>query len=201
MRSLAPATGRCPVTLIGIRSHGSLEVSCRRIPPATSTECVPRTGRGFSLIELMIVVAIILVIASISIPNLLRSRMTAHEASAVASLRAISSACQLYAMTYGTGFPETLAQLGPGAGVGDSFGPEGADLIDEVLASGTKSGYSFSYRPGAADSTGFISTYSVVAVPMAIGSTGQRGFYTDQTGVIRFSADGAEPTATSPAIN
>lgn len=158
-----------------------------------------RTNKGFSLIELLIVVAIILIIASISIPNLLRSRMTAHEASAVASLRAINTACEMYAMTYGS-FPAALEQLGPGAGGGAS-GQDGADLIDELLASGTKSGYAFTYTAGAPDSEGQINAFTVVAVPTVVGSTGQKGFYTDQTGTIRFTTDGSEPSVGSPPIN
>lgn len=183
------------------RLHSSLSLS-RGSRIARITRCsFSSKSRGFSLIELLIVVAIILIIASISIPNLLRSRMSAHEAAAVASLRAISSACQVYSITYGPGYPSSLAQLGPVRGAGNGGSADAADLIDEVLAAGAKSGYLFTYTPGAADATGAVSSYAVVAVPMVVGSTGQRGFYTDQTGAIRFTLDGTEPTAASPTLN
>ena len=149
--------------------------------------------KGFSLIELLIVVAIILIIAAIAIPNLLRSKMAANEASAVGSLRAINTACIAYATTYG-GYPSTLAALGPAATATSAA----ADLIDSVLSSGIKSGYSFTYAPGIA-AGGAISTYSIVADPVTRGVTGQRGFFTNQTGVIRVDT-GSTASATSTPI-
>src|SRR5260370_15123699 len=102
---------------------------------------VLKKQKGFSLIELLIVVAIILIIAAIAIPNLLRSRMAANEASAVGSIRSINTAAVTYSFTYpAAGYPSTLAQLAPATGASSSS----ADLIDSVLASGTKSGYQFS---------------------------------------------------------
>ncbi len=98
-----------------------------------------RKQHGFSLIELLIVVAIILVIAAIAIPNLLRSRMAANEASAVGSLRAINNAEVTYNTTYNN-YICTLAALGPPSG-GGSPSSTGASIIDANLASGTKSGY------------------------------------------------------------
>src|SRR3954452_314496 len=96
--------------------------------------------KGFSLIELLIVVAIILIIAAIGIPNLLRSKMAANEASAVGSLRTINTACVAYSTTYG-GFPGALTNLGPATPATSTSG----DLIDSVLASASKSGYDFVY--------------------------------------------------------
>src|SRR5258707_12905244 len=102
---------------------------------------VLKKQKGFSLIELLIVVAIILIIAAIAIPNLLRSRMAANEASAVGSIRSINTAAVTYSTTYpAAGYPITLAQLQPAAGASSTS----ADLIDSVLAAGTKSGYQFS---------------------------------------------------------
>ena len=149
--------------------------------------------KGFSLIELLIVVAIILIIAAIAIPNLLRSKMAANEASAVGSLRSINTACVTYSTTYGTGYPATLANLGPGAPATAAT----ADLIDSVLAAGTKSGYAFTYAAGAVVG-GTINTYTVTAVPSNIGTTGQRQFFTDQSGVIRANPSGAATVASTP---
>src|ERR1700675_2246248 len=101
--------------------------------------------KGFSLIELLLVVAIILIISAIAVPNFLRSRMRANEASAVASVRAITTAAMTYSITYpDLNYPATLAALGSATPcTASSASSAGACLIDEVLASGTKSGYLF----------------------------------------------------------
>jgi type IV pilus assembly protein PilA len=149
--------------------------------------------KGFSLIELLIVVAIILIIAAIAIPNLLRSKMAANEASAVGSLRTLNTACVSYSTTYGTGYPAALANLGPGAPATAAT----ADLIDSVLASGTKSGYVFTYVSGAPVG-GQIPTYTINANPVTVGTTGQRGFFTDQSGVIRANPTGPATVNSTP---
>ncbi len=149
--------------------------------------------KGFSLIELLIVVAIILIIAAIAIPNLLRSKMAANEASAVGSLRTLNTACVTYSTTYGTGYPAAMASLGPGTPATATT----ADLIDGVLSTGVKSGYSFSYSAGTAVG-GVIPTYAITADPSNRGTTGQRGFFTDQSGVIRFNATTTATVASTP---
>jgi type IV pilus assembly protein PilA len=151
--------------------------------------------KGFSLIELLIVVAIILIIAAIAIPNLLRSRMAANEASAVGSLRTINTACVTYSTTYGTGFPAALTNLGPGTPATAAT----ADLIDGVLGTApfTKSGYVFVYVAGAPVG-GTINDYVINADPANRGTTGQRGFFTDQSGVIRADPTGAASAASTP---
>jgi type IV pilus assembly protein PilA len=114
---------------------------------------------GFSLIELLIVVAIILIIAAIAIPNLLRAKIAANQASAVGSLRTLNTACIAYSTSYGQ-FPAALTNLGPIAS-GSTASSTSADLIDSVLASGTKSGYTFTYTAGAGNQS-----YSITAKPI-----------------------------------
>src|SRR5665213_3544922 len=153
---------------------------------------------GFSLIELLIVVAIILIIAAIAIPNLMRAKMASNEGSAVASVRMLNTASVAYSTSYGT-YPSTLGALGPVAS-GTSASSTSADLIDSVLAAGSKSGYSFNYSAGTTDAAGNYVTYIVTAQPLGPGTSGQRYFFSDQTGVIR--ADSAAlATSSSTPIN
>jgi type IV pilus assembly protein PilA len=153
---------------------------------------VKKNQKGFSLIELLIVVAIILIIAAIAIPNLLRSRMAANEASAVGSLRTLNTAAVTYSSTYpSVGYPASLAALSPAATASSSS----ADLVDSVLAAGTKSGYSFTWTAG----TGTPSNgYSVNANAVAQNTSGTRGFYTDQSGVIRYAPANGATSASNP---
>src|SRR5580698_7381630 len=149
--------------------------------------------KGFSLIELLIVVAIILIIAAIAIPNLLRSKMAANEASAVASLRTLNTSIVSYSTTYATD-PSNLASLGPATTPSSTA----ADLVDSLLGvdPAVKSGYSIAYTSGGGSP---VSSYSMIATPVST-STGQRKFYTDQSGVIRQTTDGSTPTSASTPI-
>ena len=144
--------------------------------------------KGFSLIELLIVVAIILIIAAIAIPNLLRSKMAANEASAVGSLRTINTASVAYSTTYGN-YPPTLVSLETNGTASSTA----ADLIDTVLASGTKSGFTFAYTVGTGNQS-----YTLTANPVTVNVTGQRGFFTDQSGVIRANTAGAATVTSTP---
>ena len=144
--------------------------------------------KGFSLIELLIVVAIILIIAAIAIPNLMRSKMAANQASAVGSLRTVNTACIAYFTNYSQ-FPTGLANLGTGTTVGSAS----ADLIDSVLAAGTKSGYTFVFTAGNSNQS-----YTITALPVTGGVTGQNGYFTDQSGVIRVNTGGTATNTSTP---
>jgi type IV pilus assembly protein PilA len=142
-----------------------------------------RKQKGFSLIELLIVVAIILIIAAIAIPNLLRSRIAANESSAVGSMRSINTAQVTYASSYPEiGFAANISTLGPGATTAATSANAG--LIDNVLGCATtsckKSGYQFSV-------SGTTSSYTSGGQPITVGQTGQRFFYSDGSGVIRYN--------------
>ena len=149
--------------------------------------------KGFSLIELLIVVAIILIIAAIAIPNLLRSKMAANEASSVASLRTLNTSIVAYQTTYGAD-PGTLANLGPATTPGSTA----ADLVDSLLGTdpAVKSGYSIKYTAGT---TSPITTYTMLASPVS-SSPGQRLFIKDQSGVIRQTTNGNTPTVSDTPI-
>ena len=155
-----------------------------------------KRAKGFSLIELLIVVAIILVIAAIAIPNFLRSRVAANQSSAVASLHTLSIAEMTYASTFGAGYSADITTLASPAGGGTSSSTA-AGLIDSVLASGVKSGYTFTYSPGAADTTGRINAFSFSADPVS-SSTGTQYYYTDESGVIRQNSTTTAGNTDSP---
>ena len=171
-----------------------------------------RKQKGFSLIELLIVVAIILIIAAIAIPNLLRARMSANESSAAAGVRTIATAQVTYNTTYQNGYADTLVKLGtPAAGCTTPDASTGACLIDNVLTAATttttpKSGYVFGVSFGSsADKNTFVAG----AFPAKFNSTGLRSFCTTEDNVVHqnSASQTAIPSATDcisatwPALN
>lgn len=153
-------------------------------------------SRGFSLIELLIVVAIILVIAAIAIPNFMRSRIAANESASVQNMRNVVTANVVYSTTYGIGYASTLATLGPPPGSGLPT-ISNASLIDEILAAGTKSGYTYTYTPGS-PVNGMIDSFQLTGTPVSPGVTGMRYFYTDDSGVIRQNTSALATVSDTP---
>jgi len=156
-----------------------------------------KNRNGFSLIELLLVVAVILIISAIAIPNFLRSRQRANEASAVASMRIINTAAVTYSLTYpNLGYPAFLPVMG-GANPCTAT-PAQACLLDDTLAQGTKSGYSFAWTgDGLVPSVGYL----ITGTPLVVGSTGQRMFCTDQRSVIHYDSSGSGCTNASPTLD
>jgi type IV pilus assembly protein PilA len=162
--------------------------------------------KGFSLIELLIVVAIILIISAIAIPNLIRSRMAANQASAVGSVGTINTAAASYSATYGNGFPPSMAAIGNNGTT--TITCTNAELIDTVLTNGTKSGYTLGLIPGTSQVNssssscsagyGYADGYMVTAVPITVGTTGQTSYCSDASGVIRSNPAGMANGGPSP---
>jgi len=155
---------------------------------------------GFTLVELMIVIAIIAIIAAIAIPSLMRAHITANEGATISAMRTLSSAqisfqagCYQDANGDGVGDYGTLAQLEDPDGAGGVPG-----YIDETLASGSKQGYNFTMNP-VAGGGGMPPTYTCNADPQSP-QTGRRTFFMDESGVIRFESTGVAATAASSPV-
>jgi type IV pilus assembly protein PilA len=146
--------------------------------------------RGFSLIELLIVISIILSLAAIAIPNAHKQLMLAHEQAAIQEITTIHKAETQYQAIYGR-YAQSLAELGPPATGAD--GAAAANIIPKGLADGTKSGYIFTL---AGSPTG----YSISAVPEAFGKTAGRTFFSDQTMVIRQNVTAEPASVSSPEL-
>ena len=152
----------------------------------------PCREAGFSLIELLIVIAIILIILSIALPQMSKSRMHAQEMAAIEEIHTINQAEVQYQSQFGS-FATVLTQLGPPTSAGAAEGPQAAGLIPGNLANGSASGYNFTV-------TQTPQGYAVNAVPKAFGSTGRRTFYSDPTGIVRENWGQDPATLTSPEL-
>jgi type IV pilus assembly protein PilA len=194
--------------ILGHMAHSEIRKSAGRI----GGQGIATTGLVLGYLGLMVLP--IMIIAAIAIPNLLRARIAANEASAVGSLRTIETAAISYGSEYENGFPSSLDVLG--GSPGSEATCNRANLIGAPLASGRKTGYEFTYTPVFPDNSaapvispkaaakgctsGGASGFTVTANPVQRGNTGSRSFFANQTGVIRASDNGESATADSPPI-
>ncbi len=136
-----------------------------------------RSKKGFTLVEIMIVVAIIVLLAAIAIPNLLRARLSANEATSIAAMRTLSTAAESFRSAQSPpAYPADLTCLS------NTTPP----YIDSVLGSGNKSGYNYTYTQGGSGTS-----YTVVAAPLTANVTGVRSFFVDSSGVVRVGTTSA----------
>jgi prepilin-type N-terminal cleavage/methylation domain-containing protein len=165
-----------------------------------------RKQKGFSLIELLIVVAIILIIAAIAIPSLLRSRIAANDSAAVSTIRTLNTSELTFLSAYPKhGYAELLADLGPGAtpvncGSPASVTDTSACLIDAVVGCGTppcvKSGFDYN-QIKVSSATQPVPDYVVSAYPQSFGTSGDQNLCSFMDGVVRTSKNGSTPTNSS----
>jgi type IV pilus assembly protein PilA len=149
-----------------------------------------RQRNGFSLIELLIVIAIILIIVTVALPKLNKARMYAQETAALKAIQTLNTAQVQYNSQFGR-FAQSLTELGPPASGTDNA--SAANLITADLAAGEKQGYRFTL---AGTPTG----YAITAVPVSFGSTGSRTFYSDQTLTVHENYGQEPATVNSPEV-
>ena len=195
--------------ILGHMAHSEIRKSAGRV----GGQGIATTGLVLGYLGIAII-PFILIVAAIAIPNLLRARMAANEASAVGSLRTIETAAISYDSEFENGFPSSLEVLGGAPGGERSCNH--SNFIEGSLASGRRSGYVFTYTavfpgnsaapvisPKAAAkgcTSGGASGFTVTADPLQRNTTGMRSFFADQTGIIRYSANGESAAADSPPL-
>jgi type IV pilus assembly protein PilA len=189
---LLPFFAAIPAVILGHIALSDIKKSAGRLK-----------GQGLAIAGMIlgyfgiVIIPFILIIAAIAIPNLLRARMAANEASAVGGLRTYTSAMITYASKCpNIGYPASVTNLGPGTGDCD-----GANLVDAMLSApaAERSGYRFFYSPGPADGTGHVVSYTITADPVSENASGIRHFFVDESGVIRGSR-GTPATAESAPL-
>ncbi len=154
--------------------------------------------KGFSLIELLVVVAIILIILAIAIPSFLQAKISSNESSAVSSIHAVDTAEVAYSSMYSNiGYSVNLSDLGTGGVTPCPATPTASCFIDPSLATGSKAGYNFTYAQNNAVTPSV--QFTINANPIYVGITGNKGFYSDESNIIRYNSTGAA-NSTSPPI-
>jgi type IV pilus assembly protein PilA len=170
------------------------------MPKVRTTIQAAARARGFTVIEMMVVVMVVLALVAIAVPWMLRARMRANEASAVASMRAIRVAEDMYRASFPeVGYTGNLTDLGSHGSTCESTGKTNACLItDSQLASGMKAGYTFEVL---ADGNTPARGYTLTATPLSMGNTGRCVFVADETGAIQkaSSAGGGHFESAAPA--
>jgi hypothetical protein len=183
-----------PAIILGHVSRSDIRKSMGRL----KGEGLALTGLVMGYLSFL-AIPFVLIIAAIAIPNLLRARIAANEASSVGSLRTINVAEVTYAETYKAGFAKNLSDLG--GTQCEKTSPTNACLIDSILSNGVKSGYRYTYQSWDSDGDGIAEKYFVIVKPVAPGSSGRSTFCTDESGIIRKEVNGGECNSDSPPLS
>ena len=155
-----------------------------------------KDSKGFSWIELILIIVIIVLCLAILLPSITKSRADLNTMEAVRDLHRITDAETNYSGSYNTGYSSSLSVLGPA--VGGTPAASAAGYIDSDLAGGAKEGYTYVYSPGPREADGKVNTYTITASPTEPGSTGKQYYFMDQTGQIRMNPSSTASASDSP---